>query len=74
MEVGWVGRNEKIPVRKKKMSFFFSFGTERVIGRSEIPGSNMCIRNTKGFNNFFFFSILNLNYETLEQAVKKTTL
>ena len=22
MEVGWVGRNEKIPVRKKKMTFF----------------------------------------------------
>lgn len=24
MEVGWVGRNEKIPVRKKKKRLFFS--------------------------------------------------
>lgn len=50
MEMGWVGRNEKIPVRKKN-DFFFPL-KEGIIGRSEIPGS-MCIRNTKG-SDFFF--------------------
>lgn len=65
MEVGWVGRNEKIPVRKKKMTFFSPFGIGRVIGRSEIPGS-LCIRNTKHLKKKFFFYFKNMEYETLE--------
>lgn len=69
MEMGWVGRNEKIPVRKKN-DFFFPL-KEGIIGRSEIPGS-MCIRNTKGSD--FFFLILNMGYETLEQNTSRITL
>ena len=46
MEVGWVGRNEKIPVRKKKCLFYFGIG--RVIGRLEILGS-LCMKSTKVF-------------------------
>lgn len=42
---GWEGM-KKNSSKEKKMTFFF-FGTRRVIGRSEIPGS-LRIRNTKG--------------------------
>lgn len=49
------------------MSFFPL--KQGVIGRSEIPGS-MCIRNTKG-SEFFFFLILNIGYETLEQTLQE---
>ena len=50
----------------KKMSFFPL--KQGVIGRSEIPGS-MYIRNTKALN--FFFFILNMGYETLEQMLQE---
>lgn len=53
MGVGRVGRNEKIPVRKKKKKTFclWNFGTGVVVIRSEIPQSPR-IRNTR---DFFFF-------------------
>lgn len=55
MGVGRVGRNEKIPVRKKKKKTFclWNFGTGVVVIRSETPQSPR-IRNTR---DFFFFLI-----------------
>ena len=64
------GKEWKNSSKEKKMTFFPL--KQGVIDRSEIPGS-MFIRNTKGSEFFFFFLILNMGYETLEQNTSRIT-